>query len=180
MNSFPAFALAVAATLILVGSLACSGEPTPTPPRDPTLAEAQPFVPFPIQAPTYIPDGYEMDPHVNFLDSWHYGDEVKGVYFSLRKYTPSGYKNIHIKQFLAEGTFPSTKVYVGEYVTGEMVDLGGFEAEVRQTDLGDQGPLVAVEWEAKHEGKRIFYAVRSDLEIEKTLEMIRSFQAIDR
>ncbi len=179
MISFPAFASTVTAILISVGLLSCSGEPAPTPPRDPTIAEAQSYVPFPIQAPSYIPDGYEMDPHVSFLDSRHYGNEVKGVRFALRKYTPRGYKNIHITQFLAEGTFPSTKVYVGEYVTGEMVDLGGFEAEVRQADLGDQGPLVAVEWETTHDGKRIFWAVRSHLELEETLKVVRSFRTIE-
>jgi len=119
-----------------------------------------------------------MDPHVSFLDSWQYGYEIKGVDFALRKYTPRGYKNIHITQFLAEGTFPTVKTYLGGITAWEIMDLGDFEAEVRQTDV-QEGPKVAVEWEIEYKGKRIFYAVRSDLELEETLEMVRSFSTIE-
>ncbi|MDE2843696.1 MAG: hypothetical protein OXR67_01830 [Chloroflexota bacterium] len=149
------------------------------PPRNPTIAEAQPHVPFPIQAPIYIPDGYEMDPHVSLLDGPHYGHEVKGVRFVLRKYTPSGYRNISINQFLAEGTFPTVQTNIGDIIAWEIIDFGDFEAEVRQADT-PEGPKVAVEWETEYKGKRIFYAVRSDLDFEETLEMVRSFQAIHR
>jgi len=120
-----------------------------------------------------------MDRHVSFLDSQHYGDEIKGVGFVLRKYTPSGYKEIYIDQFLAEGTFPTVQTYLGNVISWETMDFGDFEAEVRHADYGE-GPKVAVEWETEYKGKRIFYTVIADLNLEETIEMVRSFRAINK
>ena len=169
----------VAATFILAGSLACSGEPAPTPPRNPTIIEAQAYVPFPIQAPDYIPEGYEMDPSVSFNDGVPYGHKIKGIFFKLQKYTPDGYHTITVNQFLAEGTFPPVRAYLPSVSTWETIDLGEFQAEVRQTTSGNNNvPQVAVEWEIPHQGKRIFYAVVSDVSLEETLELVRSFQSV--
>lgn len=178
-SKFLASVLTVAATFILAGSLACSGEPAPTPPRDPTIIEAQPFVPFPIQAPDYIPEGYKMDPTVKFNDGFQYGHEIKGIFFKLQKYTPDGYHTITINQFLAEGTFPPVRAYLPSVSTWETIDLGEFQAEVRQTNSGNNNvPQVAVEWEITHQSKRIFYAVVSDVSLEETLKLVESFQPI--
>ena len=162
--------------LVLVGSFACAGEPTPAPPLYLPLSEAASPIPFPIQAPTYIPEGYEMEEKGLVLQGKNYGYESKGVLVTLKKYTPSGYENIYIRQFLAEGTFPPARFYNEGILSFESVNLGGFNAEARE--IFSNETLTVVEWETEHEGQRVFWSVTSEVNKDEALKVVRSLTPV--
>lgn len=166
----------IAAFLLLVG-LSCGG-PTPAPPRHLPFNEAQEIVPFPIQVPTFIPEGYELDEEAYILEGRPFGWEVKGVSYSLSQGKPQQEGNIHVRQFMAEGTFPLGRVLQDDIVTYEVIDIRGFDAEVREAEMGD-GWRVAVEWEAEHEGKRLFLSVNSGVSRDDTLELVKSMEPLN-
>ena len=162
---------------VLTLCLGCAGEPTPVPPRNPTIYEAQQFIPFPIRVPTHFPEGYVMDEAVDFLDGPDFGHETKGVGLALRKYAPDGYENIYIRQFLAEGMFAPTRLYLEGIVSWEVVDIGNHVVVVKEAELGG-GSRVIVEWETEHEGKRVFWSVDSAVTKEETFLIIGSFRSV--
>ena len=110
------------------------------------------------------------------LEGMLYGYESKGVRLDLQKYRPRGYQYIYIRQFLAEGTFPSVQTHLEGISSFEVVDMGSFVAEVKELAL--DGGRVAVDWETRHEGNRIFFSVYSAVSKEETLAVVRSLSPI--
>ena len=157
--------------------LGCAGEPSPVPARNTTINEAQGFVLFPIIVPIHLPEGYEMDEAVDFLDGPHFGHEIKGVHFALRKYTPDGYENIYIRQFLAEGMFAPTRLYLEGVVSWEVVDIGNHVVVVKEAEVEGESRVI-VEWETEHEGKRVFWSVDSAVSKKETFLIIGSFRSV--
>ena len=169
MNS----ALTALILVVLVGSLACSGEPTPTRPRYLPFNEAQAIVPFPIQVPGYIPEGYALDEEAYILEGRNYGYEVKGARIDLDAEASGDVNAVRVRQFVAEGTSAPTRAYLEGIISFETIALGDSVAEVKEIETGGI-PKTVIEWEAEHEGKRIFMSVDSDAGREETLRMVRS------
>ena len=168
--------LRIAAIFLILVGLSCTGGPTPAPPRHLAFQEAQEIVPFPIQVPSYIPEGFELDDEMNILAGWQYGHEVKGVSYQLLQFEPWRKRQIYIDQFVAEGTFPPMRV-LPDIVTYQVIDLDGVALEVKEADMGD-GITVGVAWEGEHEGKRLFFSVISGVSKDETLEMIGSMRPL--
>ena len=164
------------AALLILLSFSCTTEPPPAPPRYLPFAEAQEIVPFPILVPTFVSEGWELDTEVHILEGQWYGNEVKGASYFLLQFEPWRKKQIHIRQFVAEGTFPEMRT-LPDIVTYEVIDVDGIALEIKEADMGG-GITTSVEWETEHEGKRLFFSVISEVSRQETLDMVRSMKPL--
>ena len=117
-----------------------------------------------------------MEEKALVLQGKNYGYESKGVRITLKKYTSSRYENVYIRQILAEGTFPPARFHNEGILSLETVDLGGFDAEVRE--IFSNETLTVVEWETRHEGQRLFWSVTSEVDKDETLKVVRSLRPV--